>query len=134
MLGMHAAPLMAGVALSALGGIVRVRAWHRSAADACAPRPVRYRDVVVAQLGGAGFGVLPMRAGDAVKLALLKRKTEGAPVGLLLGSLAAPAALEALVTALVLVWALSNGILDTPSLPGQIPLPLVGVALVVAAL
>lgn len=133
MLGMAAVPLVAGVLLSVLGGVVRVRAWHRSAADACAPQRVRYRDVVAAQLGGAGFGVLPMRSGDAVKLALLKRRTEGAPFGLLLGSLAAPAALEALLTALVLVWALWTGVLGTPS-PGQIPLPLVGAALVIGAL
>jgi hypothetical protein len=131
--GVTAAPLIAGVVLSALGGVIRVRAWQRSAASACTPTPVRYRDVVVAQLGGAGFGVLPMRAGDAVKLALLKRRTEGAPFGLLLGSLAPPAALEALLTALLLVWALSTGVLGGPS-PGQIPLPLVGAALVVAAL
>jgi hypothetical protein len=129
---MTAAPLVAGVILSVLGGVVRVRAWQRSAADACTPTPVRYRDVVVAQLGGAGFGVLPVRSGDAVKIALLKRRTEGAPFALLLGSLAAPAALEALLTALLLAWALSTGVLGAPS-PGQIPLPVVGAALVAGA-
>lgn len=130
---MTAGPLVAGVVLSVLGGIVRVRAWHRSAANACGGIDVRYRDVVLAHLGGAGFsGVIPARGGDAVKLALLKRRTEGAPFGLLLGSLAPPAALEALLTALLLAWALATGVLGAPS-PGQIPLPLVGAALVVAA-
>src|SRR4051794_33151455 len=106
---MTAVPLVAGVVLSVLGGIVRVKAWHRSAAAACAPAPVRYRDVVAAHLGGAGFsGLIPMRGGDAVKLALLKRRTERAPFGLLLGSLGPPAALEALLTAFLLVWALST--------------------------
>jgi hypothetical protein len=88
---------------------------------------------VVAHLGGAGFnGLIPAHGGDAIKLALLKRRTEGAPFGLLLGSLGPPAAVEALLTALLLVWALSAGVLGAPS-PGQIPLPLVGAAAAVAA-
>jgi hypothetical protein len=130
---MSATPLVAGVLLSVLGGIVRVRAWHHAAVNACGGVDVRYRDVVAAHLGGTGFsGIVPARGGEAVKLALLKRRTEGAPFGLLLGSLAPPAALEALLTALLLVWALATGVLGAPS-PGQIPLPLVGAALVVAA-
>jgi hypothetical protein len=130
---MTAGPLVLGVVLSVLGGIVRVKAWHRSATNACGGIEVRYRDVVHAHLGGAGFsGIIPAHGGDAIKLALLKRRTEGAPFGLLLGSLAPPAALEALLTALLLVWALWTGVLGAPS-HGQIPLPLVGVALVVAA-
>jgi hypothetical protein len=90
---MTAGPLVAGVILSVLGGIVRVKAWHRSATNACGGIEVRYRDVIHAHLGGAGFsGIVPAHGGDAVKLALLKRRTEGAPFGLLLGSLAPPAA------------------------------------------
>src|SRR3954464_7167439 len=131
MSAMHTAPLLAGVAFSVLGGVVRMRAWHAALADA-APT-VRYRDVVVAHLGGAGFnGVIPAHGGDAVKLALLKRRVPEARFGQLLGSLAPPAAVEALVTAFLLAWALATGVLGAPS-PGQIPLPLVGAALVVAA-
>jgi hypothetical protein len=130
---MTVVPLVAGVVLSVLGGVVRVRGWQRAAVNACDGIDIRYRDVVAAHLGGAGFsGLIPARGGDAVKLALLKRTTEGAPFGLLLGSLAPPAALEAMLTALLLVWALATGTLGAPS-PGQIPLPLVGAALVVAA-
>jgi hypothetical protein len=130
---MTATPLVAGVLLSVLGGIVRVKAWHGAAVDACTPAQIRYRDVVVAHLGGAGFnGIIPAHGGDAIKLALLKRRTERAPFGLLLGSLAPPAAVEALMTALLLVWALATGVLGPPS-PGQIPLPLVGGAAAVSA-
>jgi hypothetical protein len=130
---MTAAPLVAGVVLSVLGGIVRVTAWQRSADDACEGVAVRWRDVLIAHLGGAGFnGIVPARGGDAVKLALLKRRTPEARFGLLLGSLGPPAAVEALLTAFLLVWALSSGVLATPS-PGQIPLPLVGAALAAAA-
>lgn len=124
---MSALPLVAGVALTVLGGIVRIRAWHGAMSDV-APG-VRYRDVVVAHLGGAGFnGIIPAHGGDAVKLALLKRRAPDVRVGRLLGTLAPPAAVEALVTAIVLAWALTVGVLGAPS-PDQVPLPLVGAAL-----
>ena len=128
---MSALPLAMGVALSVLGGVIRIRAWH-GATRPVAP-DVRYRDVVLAHLGGAGFnGIVPAHGGDAVKLALLKRRTAEAPFGRLLGSLAPPAAVEALLTAFLLAWALGTGVLGTPS-PGQIPLPLVGAAAAIAA-
>jgi len=128
---MTAVPLAAGVVLSALGGVVRVRAWHRAISE-FAPE-IRYRDVVLAHLGGAGFnGLLPIHGGDAVKIVLLKRRAPEARLGELVGGLAPPAAIEVLLTALLVAWALVTGVLGTPS-PGQIPLPLVGAAAVGAA-
>jgi hypothetical protein len=128
---MTAAPLLAGVALSVLGGIVRMRAWHAALTETA--HDVRYRDVVVAHLGGAGFnGIIPAHGGDAVKLALVKRRLPDVRAGQLLGSLAPPASVEALLTALLLAWALATGVLETPS-TGEIPLPLVGAAATVAA-
>ncbi len=131
MWSMTAMPLVAGVLLTLLGGVVRVRAWHASLGTV-APE-LRYRDVVLAHLAGAGFnGIIPVHGGDAIKLALVKRRAPQAPVGRLLGTLAPPAAIEALFTALLLAWAVGSGVLDTPS-PGAIPLPLVGAAAAVAA-
>ena len=128
---MTAAPLIAGVVLTVLGGIVRMRAWYMAVSD-IAPG-VRYRDVIVAHLGGAGFnGIVPAHGGDAVKLALLKRRLSEVRVGHLLGTLAPPAAVEALLTAFLLAWAVGSGIVGPPS-PGQIPLPLVGAAAALAA-
>src|SRR4051812_6591882 len=129
---MTATPLVAGVVLTVLAGIVRVRAWYESVADACPGQEIRYRDVVAAHLGGAGFnGLIPVHGGDGVKLALLKRRS-GGPLGLLLGSLGPPAAVEALLTALLVAWALSTGLVGAPS-PGQIPVPLVGAGAAFAA-
>jgi Lysylphosphatidylglycerol synthase TM region len=128
---MTAAPLVAGVVLSVLAGVVRMRAWHAAMEDV-APQ-IRYRDVVVAHLAGGGFnGIIPAHGGDAVKIALLKRRAKDARFGQLLGSLAPPAALEALMTAVLLAWALATGVLGAPS-AGPIPLPLVGAAAAVAA-
>src|SRR4051794_11057887 len=128
---MSVAPLVAGVLLTVVGGVIRVRAWH--AAMAASAPDVRYRDVVIAHLGGAGFnGIIPAHGGDAVKLALVKRRAPKARIGHLLGSLGPPAAIEALLTALLLAWAVATGVLGAPS-PGQIPLPLVGAAAAAAA-
>jgi Lysylphosphatidylglycerol synthase TM region len=128
---MNAAPLIAAVVLTVLGGVVRIRAWHRALAE-IAPS-IRYRDVIAAHLGGAGFnGLVPAHGGDAVKLALLKRREPRAPFGQLLGSLAPPAALEALTTALLLAWAVATGVVSVPS-PDAIPLPVVGAAAAIAA-
>ena len=130
---MSAAPLAAGVVLMVIAGVVRVRAWYSAVKDACPDCGLRFRDVVVAHLGGAGFnGVIPAHGGDAIKLAFLKRRAPKARFGLLLGSLGPPAAVEALCTALLLVWALTDGRIGAPS-PGQIPLPLVGLAAALAA-
>jgi hypothetical protein len=131
MWAMSAAPLLAGVALCVLAGVIRMRAWHAALSDT-APS-VRYRDIVHSHLGGAGFnGIVPAHGGDAVKVALLKRRVPEARFGQLIGSLAPPAAVEALVTAFLLAWALGTGVLGAPS-PGQIPLPLVGAAAAIAA-
>jgi hypothetical protein len=129
-----------GVVLSIVSGVVRMRAWYWSVADAvpadggAAPGAgIRYRDVVVAHLAGAGFnGLLPVHGGDAIKVGLLKRRRPEVPFSVILGSLAPPAAVEALCTSLLLVWALSIGVVDTDG-PGQIPLPLVGGAAALAA-
>ena len=120
----HAAPLVLGLILSVLAGVVRVVGWHRVVAAACPDCRVRYRDVLVAHLGGAGLnGFIPAHGGDAVKIALLKRRAPAAPLGLLVGSLAPPAAAEALLTALIVAWAVMSGFFVVPGL-SAFPLPL----------
>lgn len=130
---MTAAPLAAGVVVLVLAGIVRMRAWFAAVSDACPAAGIRYRDVLAAHLGGAGFnGIIPAHGGDAIKLGLLKRRVPETRFGLLLGSLGPPAAVEAVCTALLVAWAVASGALDPPW-PGQIPLPLVGAAALLAA-
>ena len=120
----NAAPLVLGVLLSVLAGVVRVKAWHRVVTAACPGCGIRYRDIVMAHLGGAGLnGFIPAHGGDAVKVALLKRRVGAAPLGLLVGSLAPPAAAEAFLTALLLFWAVTSGFFVIPAL-GDLPLPL----------
>ena len=126
----HAAPLILGLGLSVLAGIVRVVAWHRVVVAACPGCAVRYRDVLMAHLGGAGLnGFVPAHGGDAVKVALLKRRASAAPVGLLIGSLAPPAAAEALLTVLLVFWAVTSGFFVVPAL-GGLPIPVLVAGLV----
>lgn len=127
----HAAPLALGLFLSVAAGVVRVVGWHRVVTAACPGCGVRLRDVVVAHLGGAGFnGFVPAHGGDAVKVALLKRRARRAPIGLLAGSLAPPAAVEALLTTLLVAWAVTSGFFVVPA-AGELPLPLLGAGLAV---
>ena len=127
----HAAPLVLGLVLAVVAGVVRVVGWHRVVAAACPGCGVRYRDVLMAHLGGAGLnGFIPAHGGDVVKVALLKRRAREAPLGLLAGSLAPPAAAEALLTALLVLWAVTSGFFVVPA-AGELPLPLLAVGAVI---
>jgi hypothetical protein len=126
-------PFVLGLALSVLAGIVRVRAWYRAVVHACPGRRIRYRDVVVAHLGGAGLnGLVVAHAGDAVKLGLVKRRAPDTPFGLLVGTFAPPALVEAALTALLIAWSVSAGLLAPPPL-GRLPLPVIAAVAAAAA-
>jgi hypothetical protein len=129
---MAAAPLVVGIVLSVLSGVVRVRAWRSALVHACPGRSVRYRDVVVAHLGGAGLNVVPLHPGEAVKVGLLKRRDPDLPAGLLIGSFAPPAVVEAFLSVVLVAWAASSGLLEPPSLGQVPPIAVAGVVLLVA--
>jgi hypothetical protein len=126
-------------ALQLLAGVVRVRGWYHVIRGSCPEATcLRYRHVVVAHLGGCGWNaVLPARAGDAVKVALVGRRTPGTPIATVACTLLVPALVDAaltvvLIAALVAGDALPLGDLASP-LPGAAPGPvLVGAACVVA--
>jgi hypothetical protein len=119
-------------AVQLLAGIVRTRAWFhvirhswREASE------LRYRDVVLAHLGGAGWnGVLPARAGDAVKIVLVSRRMRERRLTLVASTLVPPALVEAVFTALLVVGLLATSLVTLDALSSA--LPLAGTALVVA--
>jgi hypothetical protein len=124
-------------ALQLLAGIVRVRGWFHVIRQCCRDaRPVRYRDVAMAQLGGCGWNaVLPARAGDAVKVALVSRKLPGAPFATLASTLVAPALVDAGLTVVLVAALVAAGVIApdhlTPNLPGAAAAPVMaGVACV----
>jgi Lysylphosphatidylglycerol synthase TM region len=116
--------------LQLLAGLVRVRGWfHVIRHSSPEASRVRYRDVALAQLGGCGWNaVLPARAGDAVKVALVSRRLPEAPVATLASTLVAPALVDAVFTALLVAGLLAVG----PITPGDLAPTLPGAASVVA--
>jgi hypothetical protein len=115
-------------ALQLVAGVVRVRGWFHIIRKSCPGEAgVRYRDVAVAQLGGCGWNaVLPARAGDAVKVALVNRRTPHTSPATLACTLAAPGVVDGaftavLVAALVAAGALSPEDLALPAFqPGPV--------------
>ncbi|HVD58248.1 MAG TPA: hypothetical protein VNC17_15500, partial [Thermoleophilaceae bacterium] len=124
----------AAAALQLVAGVVRVRGWFHVIRRSCdEAAQLRYRDVVVAHLGGCGWNaVLPARAGDAVKVALVRRRLPKAPLATVACTLGVPALVDAaltaaLVAALVAAGALSLADLASP-LPGAAQMPVIAAA------
>ncbi len=114
----------AGV-LQLLAGVVRVRAWFHVVRHSCPEWcELRYRDIVLAQLGGCGWNaVLPARAGDAVKVALVGRRAPNRRYTTLASTLVPPALVEAAFTVLLVAALLLAGLVSlktlTPALPAS---------------
>ena len=103
--------LAVGVGLSLLASAVRTRGWLEAVRAANSGGAVRYRDVLAAYFSGAGVnGLLPGRAGDAIKLAALRRRTPELPYSTLAATLAPPALVESAFSAALLAWALASGL------------------------
>lgn len=119
-------------AVQLLAGIVRTRAWfHVIQHSWPEASELRYRDVVLAHLGGAGWnGVLPARAGDAVKVALVNRRMPERRLTLLASTLVPPGLVEAVFTALLVIGLLGTSLVTVEALSPS--LPPAGTALVVA--
>jgi hypothetical protein len=103
--------------LQLVAGVVRVRAWFHVIRHNCPEASdLRYRDIVLAQLGGCGWNaVLPARAGDAVKVALVKRRMPDQRLATIAATLVPPALVEAAAlppagTALVIAGAVCVGL------------------------
>ena len=132
-----------GVAvLQLLAGVVRVRAWFHVIRDSWpqARDRIRYRDVVLAQLGGMGWNaVLPARAGDAVKVAILNERMPERRFAFLAATTVPPAIVEALFTVLLVAGLAATGVVTADALaenlePGTMVLVGAGVLVAVATL
>jgi hypothetical protein len=129
---------LAGAALlQLLAGIVRVRAWFHVIRHSCPEATdLRYRDVVLAHLGGVGWNaVLPAHTGDAVKIALVSRRIPERRLATLAFTFVPPALVEAAFTALLLMALLgASGISPQALTPNLAPAGTVVVIAVAACL
>ena len=120
-------------ALQLVAGVLRARAWFHVIRDSGPEAAgLRYRDVVVAHLGGVGWNaVLPAHGGDAVKVVLVSRKVPGRRLAMLAATLVPPALVEAAFAAMLLAGILAAGVVSLEVLTSA--LPRAGTVLVIAA-
>jgi hypothetical protein len=104
--------------LQLVAGIVRVRAWFHVIRHSCPDASsLRYRDVVLAHLGGVGWNaVLPARAGDAVKVVIVNRRMPERRLALLASTLAPPGLVEAAFTGLLVAGLVMTNLLSPMAL------------------
>ncbi len=102
---------------------VRTFAWRNIVAASYPEARVRRPSVFGAYVAGVGVNAIaPARAGDAVKLALLKRRVEGSTYPTLAATLIVETLFDFVVAGVLLLWALTLGVLPglhvLPNLPG----------------
>ena len=122
--------LMLGVVLHLANQVARGRGWCTLLRSASGEQ-VRRRDAVAAWVAGAGAGGLASaRAGDAVRVMLLRRRVPDCPM--LAGTIVAESAGELLVGAALLAIAVSAGLgpeFGAPALIWIVP-AVIGIALI----
>jgi uncharacterized membrane protein YbhN (UPF0104 family) len=127
--------LVLGVVLHLVNQVARGRAWC-TLLRAASGEEVRRRDAVAAWVAGAGAGGLASaRAGDAVRILLLRPRMSETGCPLLAGTIVAEGAGELLIGAALLVVAVSVGLGPEFGPPGLIWIvpTVIGIALVAFA-
>jgi hypothetical protein len=112
-----------GVALYLAAQTVRPRGWH-TILRAAFPEAtdLRPRDVIRAYLAGAGVNaIIPARGGDVVKLALVRRRIEGARYSTLAATFIPETLFETAFGTALVAWGLAEGFIPVPSTSGELP-------------
>jgi uncharacterized membrane protein YbhN (UPF0104 family) len=88
------------------------RAWRNAVAASYPETEVRWRTMYGGYLIGVGINaIIPARAGDAVKLVVVKRRVDGATYPTLAATLVLLNLFDIVVATLLLVWASQSGLL-----------------------
>jgi uncharacterized membrane protein YbhN (UPF0104 family) len=107
--------LVAGLLLSLIMQIMRGHAWANAIRAAYAGEKISESRIVASFLIGAGLnGVLPARGGDAVKIVLAKRSVAGSNFPSIISSFAVLAPFDSGIGFLVLLYAVTQGLLPQP--------------------
>lgn len=111
--------LAVAVALSLLNLVLRSRAWQAIVSAALdGGERLPYRTAFGAYCAGVGVNaVIPARAGDIVKLYLVRRRAPRASYPTLAGTLLAETLFDMLAAGALLIWALQAGVLPGVRLP-----------------
>jgi uncharacterized membrane protein YbhN (UPF0104 family) len=101
---------------------IRAYAWRTILRAAYPDARIRYRSVFGAYVAGVGINsIAPARAGDVVKLYLVKHRIEGASYATLTPTLIAETLFDAVVGAGFIAWALVSGVLPTHEVYSRLP-------------
>jgi uncharacterized membrane protein YbhN (UPF0104 family) len=110
--------LAGAIGLSVANLALRSRAWQQILRAALPAEQIRYRTAFGAYCSGVGVNaIIPARAGDVVKLFLVKRSTRDAHYPTLIGTLVAETVFDFFVASALLLWALAAGVLPGLRLP-----------------
>jgi len=120
--------LAAGLALHTLKLGTRARAWQNVLRASLPDTRVRFRDAVVPYLAGIGVGaVVPLCGGEVMRVAIARTRLRGADekegggcTATIVGSLAVERALDVAVAVVVIVLALTAGLLPNGTLHGRL--------------
>jgi hypothetical protein len=115
--------LLAGIVLYELSQVVRTRGWFNILRAAYPDSPeLRGRDVTAAYLAGAGVNaIVPARGGDFLKLFLVHKKMPSARYSTLLATFGPETLPEIVLSAGLVIWALTHGFLPVPVSTNEIP-------------
>jgi uncharacterized membrane protein YbhN (UPF0104 family) len=110
--------LALAAAFGVLNLVVRARAWENILRAALPGSPVRYRNAFGAYCGGVGVNaIVPARAGDLVRILLIRRGLPEAPYPLLVGTLLAETVFDMAIASLLIAWVVWAGLLPGVRLP-----------------
>jgi uncharacterized membrane protein YbhN (UPF0104 family) len=102
--------------------LFRARAWQNIIRASYPEGRLKYRSALGAYAAGVGVNsILPARGGDLVKLYLVKTRTAGSRYPTLGATLLVETVFDFVVSAALLVWALSIGVLPTHEVYSRIP-------------
>jgi uncharacterized membrane protein YbhN (UPF0104 family) len=109
-----------GVHLARLA--LRAWAWRAILSAAYPSERIRYRSAFGAYVAGVGINsIAPARAGDVVKLYLIKHRIPGSTYTTLTPTLVAETLFDALVAGGFIVWAIAIGALPTNEVYSRLP-------------
>ena len=113
--------LVLAAALGVMNLALRSRGWQNILRAALPGELIQYRTTFGAYCAGVGVNaVIPARAGDLMKMYLVRRAVPNAGYATLTGSLVCETIVDVFIASGLLVWALTAGILPGVRLP-EIP-------------
>jgi hypothetical protein len=115
--------LLAGIVLYELSQVVRTRGWFNILRAAYPDSDeLRGRDVTAAYLAGAGVNaIIPARGGDFLKLFLVHKRMPKARYSTLFATFGPETIPEIVLSAGLVIWALTHGFLPVPVSANELP-------------